>query len=327
MIKDGWMLKHAETDRCFLGRPRCFMGPHLWPIPSGTRPYAATLTAETCSRDGEVDSVDGLAQKSPKIGERNEIPCLTPYVGHYCCLCSFIYSYPNNPMNDVTIFRTKCQFCRFPPVCDKPAEAVNQTRSGTYHINEIKRFHQIKWTEEKTQKIGHRFADKLCHQMEPQFHSTTISCHATGPPCCLQYPQMPNADSAGPGQKHEEWWSWTLSPVGVENMRKHVWMCSETFWNPGSFWRIWWPAPVDRWFIPLFIGFQPSKVVQDFFHPQYQHFIIFHHCPAWSIRKSNKFLTCRRYCCSSSTLCPKGETRTEWIRGVKEGIFLIHQCI
>ena len=24
-----------------------------------------------------------------------------------------------------------------------------------------------------------------------------------------------------------------------------------------------------RWFIPLFIGFQPSKVVQDFFHPQY----------------------------------------------------------
>jgi hypothetical protein len=29
------------------------------------------------------------------------------------------------------------------------------------------------------------------------------------------------------------------------------------------------PAPVDRWFIPLLIGFQPSKVVQDFFHPQY----------------------------------------------------------
>ena len=27
------------------------------------------------------------------------------------------------------------------------------------------------------------------------------------------------------------------------------------------------PAPVDRWFIPLFIGFQPSKAVQDFFHP------------------------------------------------------------
>ena len=30
------------------------------------------------------------------------------------------------------------------------------------------------------------------------------------------------------------------------------------------------PAPVDWWFIPLFIGVQPSKVVQDFFHPQYQ---------------------------------------------------------
>jgi len=29
------------------------------------------------------------------------------------------------------------------------------------------------------------------------------------------------------------------------------------------------PAPVDRWLIPLFIGFQTSKVVQDFFHPQY----------------------------------------------------------
>jgi hypothetical protein len=29
------------------------------------------------------------------------------------------------------------------------------------------------------------------------------------------------------------------------------------------------PAPVDTWFIPFFIGFQPSKLVQDFFHPQY----------------------------------------------------------
>ena len=28
------------------------------------------------------------------------------------------------------------------------------------------------------------------------------------------------------------------------------------------------PAPVDRWFICLFIGFQPSKVVQDFLHPK-----------------------------------------------------------
>jgi hypothetical protein len=33
------------------------------------------------------------------------------------------------------------------------------------------------------------------------------------------------------------------------------------------------PAPVDMWFIPLFLGFQPSTVVQDFFHPQYQHLI------------------------------------------------------
>ena len=29
------------------------------------------------------------------------------------------------------------------------------------------------------------------------------------------------------------------------------------------------PAPVDRRFIPLFKGFQLSKVVQDFFHPPY----------------------------------------------------------
>ena len=32
------------------------------------------------------------------------------------------------------------------------------------------------------------------------------------------------------------------------------------------------PAPVDRWFIRLFVGFQPSKVMQDFFHPQ-QHIV------------------------------------------------------
>ena len=34
------------------------------------------------------------------------------------------------------------------------------------------------------------------------------------------------------------------------------------------------PAPVDSWIIPLFIGFQPSKVVQDFFHPPYVMYII-----------------------------------------------------
>jgi hypothetical protein len=30
-------------------------------------------------------------------------------------------------------------------------------------------------------------------------------------------------------------------------------------------------APADRCFIQLFKGFQPSKVVQDFFHPLYHH--------------------------------------------------------
>ena len=35
----------------------------------------------------------------------------------------------------------------------------------------------------------------------------------------------------------------------------------------GGWWRN--PAPDNRWFIPLFIGFQTSQVVQDFFHPQY----------------------------------------------------------
>ena len=28
------------------------------------------------------------------------------------------------------------------------------------------------------------------------------------------------------------------------------------------------PAPVDRWFIPLFTGCFTSQVVQDFFHQQ-----------------------------------------------------------
>jgi hypothetical protein len=30
------------------------------------------------------------------------------------------------------------------------------------------------------------------------------------------------------------------------------------------------PVPVDRWFIPLSIGFQSSKVMQGFFHPVYR---------------------------------------------------------
>jgi hypothetical protein len=33
-------------------------------------------------------------------------------------------------------------------------------------------------------------------------------------------------------------------------------------------------APVDRCFIPLYIGFQPSKVVQDFFHQPYRQEIL-----------------------------------------------------
>ena len=43
------------------------------------------------------------------------------------------------------------------------------------------------------------------------------------------------------------------------------------------------PAPVDRWFIPLFIGLQPSKVVQDFFHPQYLSKSICGMCPLCSL--------------------------------------------
>ena len=38
------------------------------------------------------------------------------------------------------------------------------------------------------------------------------------------------------------------------------------------------PAPADRWFIQLFKGFRPSKVVQDFFHPQF--LPLFHFCPS-----------------------------------------------
>jgi hypothetical protein len=38
------------------------------------------------------------------------------------------------------------------------------------------------------------------------------------------------------------------------------------------------PAPVDRWFIPLFIGFQPSKVMQDFFHPPYHDGLVLDLC-------------------------------------------------
>ena len=83
------------------------------------------------------------------------------------------------------------------------------------------------------------------------------------------------------------WWTlWWLEGLWLST--KHV----QGFEHPTSTRQLWkktaWllhhtvdgrnPAPVDRfdrWFIPLFIGFQPSKVVQDFFHPQY------HSLPVW----------------------------------------------
>jgi len=34
------------------------------------------------------------------------------------------------------------------------------------------------------------------------------------------------------------------------------------------------PAPLNGCFLPLFLGFEPSKVVQDFFHPQYYHILM-----------------------------------------------------
>ena len=43
----------------------------------------------------------------------------------------------------------------------------------------------------------------------------------------------------------------------------------------------WNPAPQRMMIIPLFIGFQPSQVVQDFFHQQYQGWLLcfkFMHC-------------------------------------------------
>ena len=58
------------------------------------------------------------------------------------------------------------------------------------------------------------------------------------------------------------------------------------------------PAPVFRWFIPLFIGFQPSKVVQDFFHPPYQC-----HFPRCVARFSFRF-SLRREAFTASTHVP-----------------------
>ena len=52
------------------------------------------------------------------------------------------------------------------------------------------------------------------------------------------------------------------------------------------------PIPVDRWLIPLSIGFQPSKVMQDFFHPQFDILYIILHSQmlhVWKIHLHLKF--------------------------------------
>ena len=51
---------------------------------------------------------------------------------------------------------------------------------------------------------------------------------------------------------------WTLSITPTNEINPHIYI----YYCNGRH-----PTPVDRWFIPLSIGFQPSKVVQDFFHP------------------------------------------------------------
>ena len=69
------------------------------------------------------------------------------------------------------------------------------------------------------------------------------------------------------------------------------------------------PAPVDKWlsmFIPLFKRFQPSKVVQDFFHPQYVigfewfvltcphlSLVVAHHCLAMFAKFTAVLVVCR----------------------------------
>jgi hypothetical protein len=48
------------------------------------------------------------------------------------------------------------------------------------------------------------------------------------------------------------------------------------------------PAPVDREFIPLSIGFPPSKV-QDFFHLQYDRGIMgYHGDMSWGTASENR---------------------------------------
>ena len=42
-----------------------------------------------------------------------------------------------------------------------------------------------------------------------------------------------------------------------------------------------WKKSCTSWFIPLFIGFRPSKVMQDFFHPQYVRVLYIYIYPAY----------------------------------------------
>ena len=60
--------------------------------------------------------------------------------------------------------------------------------------------------------------------------------------------------------------SWGRGDVEESNSRFSQWnilmMSNDTVDVDGGN-----PAPVDRWFIPLFLGFQPSQVVHDFLHP------------------------------------------------------------
>ena len=58
------------------------------------------------------------------------------------------------------------------------------------------------------------------------------------------------------------------------------------------------PAPVDRWFIPLFTGFYTSQVVQDFLHQQY-HYVKKN---GWENRW---VLWLKAYCVSNVAFCAK----------------------
>jgi hypothetical protein len=63
---------------------------------------------------------------------------------------------------------------------------------------------------------------------------------------------------------HMGWVTWREKPPGIHGTESEKSLGNRTY---GGWLRN--PAPVDRRFIPLLIGFQPSKMVQDFFHPQY----------------------------------------------------------